>query len=115
MLYQLTDKILISLIAGRAHWEILLRSRAIETQCYVIAAAQVGRHNERRESFGHALVVDPWGDVVARVPAGPAAVGIAVADVDLDLVASIRDRMPIALHREAALKICSNDVQGQIL
>lgn len=88
---------------GEAHWEILLRARAVETQCYVIAAAQTGRHSHCRESFGHALVVDPWGEVVARVQGGPAALGIAVAEIDLSLVASVRDRMPIAAHRTAAL------------
>jgi predicted amidohydrolase len=45
---------------GKAHWEVLLRSRAIETQCYVVAAAQWGKHNEKRESWGHSMVVDPW-------------------------------------------------------
>ena len=46
---------------GEAHWEVLLRARAIECQCYVIAAAQAGRHNDKRESYGHSLVIDPWG------------------------------------------------------
>jgi predicted amidohydrolase len=58
--------------AGEAHWEVLLRARAIETQCYVVAAAQAGQHNEKRASYGHALIVDPWGKVrVVRAPAGP--------------------------------------------
>jgi predicted amidohydrolase len=52
---------------GQAHWEVLLRARAIECQCYVIAAAQAGVHNERRESHGHALVIDPWGEVIGRL------------------------------------------------
>ncbi len=51
---------------GEAHWEILLRARAIECQCYVMAAAQTGRHNEKRESYGHAMIIDPWGQVLAR-------------------------------------------------
>lgn len=54
-------------ITGAAHWEILLRARAIECQSYVIAAAQAGVHNERRESYGHALIVDPWGEVIGRL------------------------------------------------
>ncbi|CAI9091504.1 OLC1v1026557C3 [Oldenlandia corymbosa var. corymbosa] len=53
---------------GLAHWEILLRARAIETQCYVIAAAQAGKHNEKRESYGDTLIIDPWGTVVGRLP-----------------------------------------------
>ncbi len=56
-----------ALPAGQAHWEVLLRARAIECQAWVVAAAQAGRHNERRESYGHAIVVDPWGTVVARL------------------------------------------------
>lgn len=52
---------------GRAHWECLLRARAIETQCYVAAAAQFGAHNAKRSSYGHSLVVDPWGEVVAAL------------------------------------------------
>ena len=84
---------------GTAHWETLLRARAIETQCYVLAAAQAGRHSEGRESYGHALAVDPWGRVAAQ-RADPSDEGIAVAEVDLDALASIRRRMPVAEHRE---------------
>lgn len=54
-------------ITGAAHWEILLRARAIECQSYVMAAAQAGVHNEKRESYGHALIVDPWGEVIGRL------------------------------------------------
>lgn len=81
-------------------------ARAIENQCYVIAAAQYGRHNEKRASYGHSLVVDPWGTVVAD--AGGVDFGhaptptIITCDVDLDLLASIRERMPIQQHRENA-------------
>ena len=57
---------ILHLLAGEAHWEVLLRARAIETQCYVIAAAQCGQHNEKRCSYGHALIIDPWG----KVPSG---------------------------------------------
>ena len=52
---------------GRAHWETLLRARAIETESYVIAAAQVGQHNEKRASYGHSLIVSPWGEIVAQL------------------------------------------------
>lgn len=133
---------------GKAHWEVLLRARAIETQCYVIAAAQVssrpvvlpappampsmptstrkhecsispllalpsplpqpplhlprfwqaGRHNVKRESYGHAIIVDPWGAVVGRLE-DPLATGIAVADIDLAQLAGIRERMPVQQHR----------------
>ncbi len=55
---------------GLAHWESLLRARAIETQCYVVAAAQTGKHNEKRASYGHSVIIDPWGTVVAQCPEG---------------------------------------------
>lgn len=81
---------------GKAHWETLLRARAIETQCYVAAAAQFGRHNARRESHGNAMIVDPWGAVVARCGEGT---GVAVAAVDLDYLADVRRRIPVMEHR----------------
>ncbi|XP_008792618.2 deaminated glutathione amidase, chloroplastic/cytosolic isoform X1 [Phoenix dactylifera] len=86
-------------VTGEAHWEILLRARAIETQCYVIAAAQAGRHNEKRESYGDSLVIDPWGTIIARLP-DRLSTGIAVADIDLSRIDSVRTRMPISEHRK---------------
>jgi len=102
-------------ITGEAHWEVLLRARAIETQCYVIAAAQAGKHSPGRESFGHALIVDPWGDVVARGVGGGGggegseggdchATGLAFADLSAERVDEVRRRMPIAMHRTAGKK-----------
>jgi predicted amidohydrolase len=85
---------------GRAHWEVLLRARAIETQCYVVAAAQTGKHNEKRESYGHSMIIDPWGQIVAQL-SDPGATGIATADIDLEAMREIRRRMPVAAHREA--------------
>ncbi len=81
---------------GKAHWETLLRARAIETQCYVAAAAQHGRHNERRESHGEAMIIDPWGAVLARCGEGT---GVAVADVDLAYLEGVRRRLPVLEHR----------------
>lgn len=81
---------------GKAHWETLLRARAIETQCYVAAAAQYGRHNRKRESHGNAMIVDPWGAVIARCSDGT---GIAVADIDLDYIEEVRRRVPVMDHR----------------
>jgi predicted amidohydrolase len=83
---------------GEAHWETLLRARAIETQAYVAAAAQAGRHNDKRESHGHALIIDPWGTVVARC-ADPNVEDLAVAEVDAEWLATVRQRMPVASHR----------------
>ena len=55
---------------GLSHWESLLRARAIETQCYVVAAAQTGKHSEKRSTFGHSVIIDPWGTVVAQCGEG---------------------------------------------
>ncbi|KAH9703352.1 Deaminated glutathione amidase /cytosolic [Citrus sinensis] len=82
-------------VTGQAHWEILLRARAIETQCYVIAAAQAGKHNDKRESYGDSLIIDPWGTVIGRLP-DRLSTGIAVADIDFSLIDSVRAKMPIA-------------------
>ena len=86
-------------LAGKAHWELLLRARAVETQCYVIAAAQAGRHNEKRESYGHSIIIDPWGEVVGKLN-DPLATGIATAQIDLEHLKTIRTRMPIVNHRQ---------------
>ncbi|KAM7499214.1 hypothetical protein LguiA_023628 [Lonicera macranthoides] len=81
-------------ITGQAHWEILLRARAIETQCYVIAAAQTGKHTDKRESFGETLIIDPWGTIVGRLP-DRISTGIAVADIDLSLIDSVKVSSPL--------------------
>ena len=81
---------------GKAHWHTLLRARAIENQSYVIAANQSGRHNDKRESYGHSQVIDPWGRLVAEVDNG---IGIAVAEIDLEELAATRRRMPCLDHR----------------
>ncbi|BCR95884.1 carbon-nitrogen hydrolase family protein [Aspergillus luchuensis] len=80
---------------GTAHWETLLRARAIETQSYVIAAAQAGPHNEKRRSYGHSMIVNPWGEVVAKLDDEYQEPQIAVADIDLDLLAKVRREMPL--------------------
>ena len=85
---------------GEAHWETLLRARAIETQCYVVAAAQAGLHNthgNQRCSWGHSLAIDPWGKVVASF--GAEGTGVECFEIDLDLVDSTRANMPMAEHR----------------
>ena len=80
---------------GKAHWEILLRARAIETQSYVIAAAQVGAHNEKRTSYGHSMIISPWGEVVARLGGACFEPEIATAVIDLELVKKIKSDMPL--------------------
>ena len=83
-------------VTGRAHWEILIRARAIENQAFVVAADQVGVHPEDKESFGGSMVVDPWGEVLARVDEGE---GIAAADLDLDRLAEVREKLPSLANR----------------
>ncbi|XP_054662158.1 deaminated glutathione amidase isoform X1 [Grus americana] len=85
---------------GSAHWEVLLRARAIESQCYVVAAAQTGKNHERRMSYGHALVVDPWGAVVAQCREGT---GLCYAEIDLDYLHRIRREIPVHSHRRPDL------------
>jgi len=84
---------------GAAHWETLLRCRAIENQCYVVASAQVGQHNEdgnKRQSWGHACVFDPWGEQLVQMGTD---IGIAVFEIDLDELDRVRGNMPINQHR----------------
>jgi len=80
---------------GNAHWEALLRARAIETQTYVIAAAQAGPHNEKRRSYGHSMIVDPWGEVAAKLGDEYREPQIATAEINLDLLAKICKEMPL--------------------
>jgi predicted amidohydrolase len=77
---------------GRAHWHTLVRARAIENQCFVVAAAQVGRHNERIQTYGHSLVVDPWGDIL--VDAGDK-VGLHFFDIDLSIMKKVRESVGV--------------------
>ena len=81
---------------GAAHWHTLLRARAIETGSYVIAPAQYGRHNRKRASYGHSLIIDPWGSVLAEHEDGD---GFALATVDPNRVAEVRREMPSLRHR----------------
>jgi predicted amidohydrolase len=82
-------------ITGEAHWHILTRARAIETGSYVLAAAQGGAHENGRETYGHSIVIDPWGNVVAEGGAEP---GVIMAEIDPALVASARSRIPSLQH-----------------
>jgi deaminated glutathione amidase len=80
---------------GRAHWHALMRARAIETGCYVVAAAQCGEHPGGRKTYGHSLIVAPWGEIVAEAGEEP---GVIVADVDLARVAEARRQVPSLTH-----------------
>jgi predicted amidohydrolase len=81
---------------GAAHWEVLLRARAIETGCFVLAPDQVGEHLPGRDCFGNSMIVDPWGTVLARVDEGA---GVCVADLDLAQLAEVRAQIPSLEHR----------------
>ena len=81
---------------GRAHWEILLRARAIENQCYVLAVAQGGKHENGRETHGNSMLIDPWGVILDRLPKGP---GVVIGDVDHARISDIRASLPALKHR----------------
>ncbi len=83
---------------GKAHWHTLVRARAIEAQCYVIAPGQHGKHDDQglRDSYGHSLIVDPWGLATAEASDGP---NLAIAEIDLERVRRIRQQIPITQHR----------------
>jgi predicted amidohydrolase len=81
---------------GKAHWHVLLRARAIEAGLFVVAAAQVGTHEDGRQTFGHSLVADPWGDVLLDMGDQP---GVAFADIDLKRISDVRARIPALSHR----------------
>jgi len=81
---------------GKAHWHVLLRARAIEAGLFVVAAAQVGRHEDGRQTFGHSLVIDPWGEVLLDMGEER---GVGFADIDLARISDVRSRIPALNHR----------------
>jgi nitrilase len=82
---------------GKAHWEILLRARAIENQCYVLAAAQGGRHKNGRTTWGHSMLIDPWGEVKSVLPEGE---GLVIGDIEPHHLSGIRENLPALKHRK---------------
>src|SRR5436190_9267949 len=87
-------------VTGQAHWEILIRARAIENQVFMVAADQVGMHPEDKESFGGSMIVDPWGEVLARVTEdGP---GYCIADLNFESQHDVRDKLPSLANRQGA-------------
>ncbi len=89
---------------GRAHWETLLRARAIENLCYVVAPAQSGTHTSGRETYGDSLIVDYWGQVLARLPKGT---GVITADIDLAKLAETRTRFPALDNRRLGMPVAA--------
>jgi deaminated glutathione amidase len=82
---------------GQAHWELLLRARAIENQCYVLAAAQGGLHANGRRTWGHSMVVGPWGEVISVLPEGE---GVVLAELDAQRINQVRQQLPAVQHRK---------------
>ena len=81
---------------GRAHWETLLKARAVENQCYVLAAAQGGNHENGRRTWGHSMLIDPWGEIVGVRDEGP---GVVIGGIDLQRIAAVRQSLPAYRHR----------------
>jgi len=95
---------------GRAHWEVLLRARAIETGCFVIAAAQGGVHQNGRATWGHSMIIDPWGEIVAQLPHDEP--GVLLAEIDLGKVDEARGKVP-ALANARPFSLSVNDARPQ--
>jgi predicted amidohydrolase len=81
---------------GRAHWQVLMRARAIEAELFIVAAAQAGHHEDGRDTYGHSLVADPWGELLLEMGGEP---GLAFAETDLPPLAEVRARIPVHQHR----------------
>ena len=81
---------------GEAHWHVLLRARAIETGCYVIAAAQAGTHENGRQTYGHSMIIDPWGQILAELDGDTP--GVAIADIEVTAVEAARGRVPALVN-----------------
>jgi nitrilase len=94
---------------GQAHWELLLRARAVENQCYVMAPAQGGVHENGRRTWGHTMVIDPWGEVLAVQPEG---VGVVSAELDDQRLTQVRTQLPALAHRRLSATPTSSAVPG---
>ena len=89
-------------ITGKSHWEPLVRARAIENQCYMVAPDQGGFHINGRETYGDSMIVDPWGNILGRLPSGT---GVVVAQIDKEFLANTRKNFPVLEHRRLNCKI----------
>lgn len=97
-------------ITGKAHWEVLLRARALENLCYVVASAQGGYHVNGRETHGDSMIVDPWGTVMDRLPNGS---GYVAADIDLENINNLRRSFPVLEHRKISCPLSAHDQQSK--
>ena len=89
---------------GRAHWQVLMRARAIEAELFIVAAAQAGQHEDGRQTYGHSLVADPWGELLLEMGGEP---GLAFAEIDLARIADVRSRIPVHQHRRPIPRLAS--------
>jgi predicted amidohydrolase len=89
---------------GRAHWQVMMRARAIEAELFIVAAAQAGHHEDGRETYGHSLVADPWGELILEMEGEP---GLAFADIDLARIAEVRARIPVHQHRKTIAAVAN--------
>jgi nitrilase len=96
-------------VTGQAHWETLVRARAIENLVYVLAAAQVGVHANGRETHGHSMILDPWGSILARLPQG---VGVVHGVVDAEHQAAVRNTFPSIEHRRLKCVLQTRTIEG---
>jgi deaminated glutathione amidase len=94
-------------VTGAAHWHLLLRARAVETGCYVLAANQCGQHSAKRKSYGHSMLIDPWGTVVAELDNAP---GVLVSEIDLERQKNIRNKLPLHQHQRLTVEL-PNDIR----
>lgn len=90
-----------TVVTGEAHWELLLRARAVENLCFVLAANQTGHHENKRDTFGHSMIVEPWGTIMAQKETG---MGLVIADIDLNRLQQLRKQFPCIEHH--VLKCC---------
>ena len=81
---------------GRAHWEVLLRARAVENTCFVVSPAQTGKHGPSRKTYGHSMIIDPWGQILVNAGTNP---GMAISEIDLNQIREIRGKLPSLSHR----------------
>ena len=92
---------------GKAHWDLLLRARAVENLCYVVASAQGGYHVSGRETYGHSMIVDPWGTVIDCLPNGS---GYVIADIDIENINKIRHSFPVLQHRKISCALSEDEL-----
>ena len=97
-------------ITGKAHWEVLLRARALENLCYVVASAQGGYHVNGRETHGDSMIVDPWGTILDRLPQGS---GYVSAEIDIEKIHRIRQSFPVLQHRKISCQLPAHDLKSK--